>query len=249
MFENTRKAIHKVHLLLLTLSQSILVCLPLFKLLNAPPLGIVIKSLIISSCSLIMMIFNLIVESRDEKPTKSEKNFAKKFRKHAKTVANFTCFILLLFAWYTNDDKQLVFPLIITTISVVSTLITYIFRYIAITLAEGFKEDVTQSFTKVGQSLGQAGRRFGESVSRITQGLKKKPTEPQLEAPEELPAIPAATPQEQPSSSEEDLTPAPKKKFSVTGLFTKKRTSRTLTEELPEQEETEEVREEALPRV
>ena len=77
MFENTRLAIKKIHILLLTLSQSLLVFLPLFRLLTSPPFGVMIRSLILSGTALFLMIFNLIIEAGDDKPTKKERKFIK----------------------------------------------------------------------------------------------------------------------------------------------------------------------------
>ena len=191
MFENTKIALRKIHLLLLTLSQSVLVFLPLFRLLTSPPIGIVIRSLMISGASLFLMIFNLLIEAGEDKPTKKERKFAKAFRKHARTVSNFACFIILLFAWYTNDDPQLRVPLIFTSISVVFSLISYISRYVATTIIDAMRADMGQSIRKAGESLTHAGKKIGESVSQLTERIKERHQD-RVEARESAASLAAA---------------------------------------------------------
>ena len=236
MFENTRLAIKKIHILLLTLSQSLLVFLPLFRLLTSPPFGVMIRSLILSGTALFLMIFNLIIEAGDDKPTKKERKFIKTLRKHARTASNFACFIVLLFAWYTNDDPQLRIPLIFASTSVVFSLISYICRYVVTTVIDAMKVDMGQSLRKAGESIGQAGRKIGESVTQITERIKERHQE-RVEARASVAALSAP--------EGEEALPAPKKKKRLKELFQPKHHPELESLPAPEAEQLEEAPEEA----
>ena len=165
MFENTKRTIHTLHLLILTLSQLTLVAIPLFRLLSSPPDGVAVKYWILAATSLFLMIFNLIIESRDKKPTKKEKKFAKAFRKYAKVFSNFVCFVILLFTWYINDDQGLVVPLIFSSVTVVAALIAFFVRYAVQSMAESIKEDLSTPIERVKQIFTKKKKAEQESVA------------------------------------------------------------------------------------
>ena len=128
--EGIKTFFQRLHLTLFILTQLVMLGVPCLKLFTATQENERIKFLILAISALVLFIFNLVVELRAKKETKSERTFRKKFKKGAKIISNLASLVVLIILWQSSEDLKLLIPIMVSVAVAVLDSIYLFFGFI-----------------------------------------------------------------------------------------------------------------------
>lgn len=128
--EGIKTFFQRLHLTLFILAQLVMLGVPCLKLFTATQENARVKFLILAISALVLFIFNLVVELRAKKETKSERTFRKKFKKGAKIISNLASLVVLIILWQSSEDLKLLIPIMVSVAVAVLDSIYLFFGFI-----------------------------------------------------------------------------------------------------------------------